>query len=827
MGDNHKTTRQLIKEIEELRQRNAQLKTLEIERTRTDKVLQERSEKFGFFYGSELIAMYITSIETGRPVDANNKGVHFAGYSSKEKFLAEFVSVNYHTHPEKRKELINELRLKGEVHKKEYKFIKKDGTPLWVEFYAKIHPEKGWIESALIDISERKQLENALKKSQEELEKKVDERTAALKLVNEQLKEAKDHLENILESSLDSIVVTDSTGYITRTNKSFLQLLGYREKELIGKHMAEFSPMKEGSYESTSGELIQINEEIFNATKTSMSILVEKGKMYRAMGYHIRKDNKLVPVEDSMVFLHNKKGERIGALAIIRDITERRKAEKELSEAKEFLENIFRTSIEGIIVSDNTGCITMANEAVEKILGYTEDELKGKCTVELLPRGSKHEERGKELIGALQEKNIITSFEITWIRKDGSFVDVEINASLLRDKEKTVIGSVGSIRDITDRKRAEEKIKETTDYLDNIIESSLDAVVVSDSRGYITRVNKSFFELTGYREKEVIGKHITELTPYEERTYESTSGEMVEIKEFISDAFEVIEKKLFEEGRISNWETYYLRKDRKIIPVETNVAYLYNEEGDAIGSVGINRDITERRRAERKIIEYQNKLRSFASQLTLIEEKERQKFAAFLHDQIGQKLFASKLNMEMLKKSASLKEMVKFSEEIFTLISQIIEDTRNLTFELSPPILHQLGFEPAIEWLTEHMSKQHSIVVDFEDDKREKAIDEDMKILLFQAIRELLTNITKHAQAKKAKVSIKRDETQLRVCVEDDGAGFTPPGKYSSEDKNGGFGLFSIKERLDHLGGHLKITSQPGLGTQVTLIAPLMTKRKN
>jgi len=504
-----------------------------------------------------------------------------------------------------------------------------------------------------------------------------------------------------------------------------------------------------------------------------------------------------------------------------------KRTEELLRKSEEHYNSLLETIPYGIQEIDTSGIISFANKAYDKIFGFEKGEAIGTSILDKLAHDSERKKLADYLKTLVKDQPPLTPYFEKNITKEGKIIDVQVDWNYKRDKKGSVVGLISVITDITKRKQSEKVFRKTKDYLDNIIESSLDVVVVSDSRGYITRVNKAFFELTGYRGKEVIGKHITELTPYEERTYESTSGEMVEIKEFISDALEVIEKPLFVEGKTSNWETYYLCKDGKIAPVETNIAYLYNEEGDAIGSVGVNRDISERKRSERKIIEYQNELRSFASQLTLTEEKERQKFATYLHDQIGQKLFVLKLKMEMLKKSESLKEMVKSSEEIFKLIDQIIKETRNLTFEISPPILHQLGLEAAIEWLTEKMHKQHSIVVDFEDDKREKTVDEYMKILLFQAVRELLTNIIKHAQSQKAKVSIKRDKTHLRVCVEDDGAGFIPLDKYSSKDKNGGFGLFSIKERLDHLGGHLKITSQSGLGTQATLLAPLKGKKES
>ena len=123
--------------------------------------------------------------------------------------------------------------------------------------------------------------------------------------------------------------------------------------------------------------------------------------------------------------------------------------------------------------------------------------------------------------------------------------------------------------------------------------------------------------------------------------------------------------------------------------------------------------------------------------------------------------------------------------------------------------------------------EQYNIIVSFKDDKQVKPLDVDVRFYLFQAVRELLLNVTKHSQAHNAKVSIGRDSTHIRICVEDDGVGFTPQSKHSSNDKNMGFGLFAIKERLDQLGGRLEIESQPNRGTRITLIAPLSSRNEN
>jgi PAS domain-containing protein len=280
---------------------------------------------------------------------------------------------------------------------------------------------------------------------------------------------------------------------------------------------------------------------------------------------------------------------------------------------------------------------------------------------------------------------------------------------------------------------ADEELRKTKDYLDNVIESSLDAILVSDNMGYLTRVNSSFLKLIGYNEEELIGKHVSEFTPYEEGVYHSTTGEMVEIDEnFIVDATEIAGNKLFEEGKITNWSSYYLRKDQKIVPVEMNITYLYNKNGETIGSVGINRDITERRQIERvlreyhqeleekvekrtatlkltneelqqeitqrqkteqKLINYQNQLKSLASEITLSEDRERRRLADYLHDEIGQQLFGVKIKLEMLKDSLSSHQDITVLGDSINTISAVIDNTRSLTSEISPPILHQIGLE--------------------------------------------------------------------------------------------------------------------------------------
>ena len=232
-------------------------------------------------------------------------------------------------------------------------------------------------------------------------------------------------------------------------------------------------------------------------------------------------------------------------------------------------------------------------------------------------------------------------------------------------------------------------------------------------------------------------------------------------------------------------------------------------------------EIAERKGAQEQLLNYQGQLQSLASELSLAEERERRRVATALHDNIGQSLALSKIKLGTLGEMASSTDITEPLEEIRKLIEETIQSTRSLTSELSPPVLYELGFEAAVEWLGEQFQKQHGILFSTEMDDQQKPLKDDIRILLFSAVRELLINVAKHAQASRTKISIWRNCDTIRVKVEDDGIGFNGFKNGSSVSRNGGFGLFSIRERLNHLGGHLEIESEPDRGTRVTLAAPL------
>lgn len=223
----------------------------------------------------------------------------------------------------------------------------------------------------------------------------------------------------------------------------------------------------------------------------------------------------------------------------------------------------------------------------------------------------------------------------------------------------------------------------------------------------------------------------------------------------------------------------------------------------------------ERMRSEIKLINYQKELQSLTSRMSLIEEHEKRRIAAELHDCIGQPLALSKIKLSQLNKMSPSNELKGIIGELLALIETTIKETRTLTFELSPPILYELGLSHAFKWLIEQFREKHGLEIVLEDNELKKPIDHNIRFFIFQAVRELLVNVVKHARATKVKISVISDD-RLIITVYDNGAGFPDPASVKS-----GYGLFNIRERMNHINGEFKIDSGTGKGTKVTLAVPL------
>ncbi len=237
-------------------------------------------------------------------------------------------------------------------------------------------------------------------------------------------------------------------------------------------------------------------------------------------------------------------------------------------------------------------------------------------------------------------------------------------------------------------------------------------------------------------------------------------------------------------------------------------------------------EIEKSQQSESLRISHENKLRELAAQLLFTEERERRRLAGDLHDRIGQALAFCQIKLGLLTQINQNRYLDDKIKEVHDGIEQIIQETRTLTFEVSPPVLYELGLEAAIEWFAEETEKQHHIKVHITSDISDPLNIETLNVFAFRALRELTLNVVKHANAQNIEIHIRHFADRLHLQVIDDGVGFDTAALWPHGSTDCGFGLFSIQERAESLGGHFSIQSTPGTGTHAELILPTKIEGK-
>lgn len=283
------------------------------------------------------------------------------------------------------------------------------------------------------------------------------------------------------------------------------------------------------------------------------------------------------------------------------------------------------------------------------------------------------------------------------------------------------------------------------------------------------------------------------------------------------------------------------RLDGSVITVAASAAPIVYQGQQAVQV--LLRDISDRKRAQQSLFEANEQLtelaatldrkvaertavamhrteqlRRLAEELSLTEQRERRRLARVLHDHLQQLLVAAKFRTSMLSRSDD-PTVRRSADNLLTVLDDSIAACRSLTSELSPPILSEAGLMPAIHWLRRWMAEKHELRVDVRPDQLDVELPESAKVLLFEAVRELLFNVIKHSGVRKAEVVLSVHDDMLSVRVSDAGRGFDTS-QVGWGDKTG-FGLFSMKERLSLLGARLEIDSRPGGGSRFEILIPM------
>jgi len=506
-------------------------------------------------------------------------------------------------------------------------------------------------------------------------------------------------------------------------------------------------------------------------------------------------------------------------------ITERKKAEEEIKRAAEEWDRTFNAIADLVFIVDKDFTITKMNKAFPEALKLKPEDIIGKKCYELLHKSDKPWP-GCPFEKAKKDKEPCTQE----VEDPNIGIPLLISTSPIFDDNGKLVGAVHIAKDITDRKNTEQSLRESEERLRVALSASQmgtwrwDPATNQDTR------DASFNGILGLEAVESTQPVEDFLQRVHPEDRDMVDGEI---------------QRTLREHCTYVAEFRIVRPDGTVRWLRDQGKPLYDEDDHILYLTGAVIDITERKRAEEALQKARDELeirveqrtadlaranvqlRSLASELSLAEERLRRRIAMDVHDHVGQNLAISKIKIESLRESATSPELAEDLEEIRDLIAQTIESTRSLTFELSPPVLYELGFEAAVEWLVRQTRQQYGLSADFKAEGQTKPLDNNVRVLLFQAVRELLVNVAKHAQAHNVTVSTRRVGNEIRVSVEDDGVGFDISQTGSHDYKTGGFGLFSIRERLGHIGGRLEVESRPGLGTRVTLTAPIDQDSQN
>jgi signal transduction histidine kinase len=245
------------------------------------------------------------------------------------------------------------------------------------------------------------------------------------------------------------------------------------------------------------------------------------------------------------------------------------------------------------------------------------------------------------------------------------------------------------------------------------------------------------------------------------------------------------------------------------------------ERGHVLRFWGSGRDVTAMREAESALAQHDSQLRALATEITLAEERARRKLASELHDGPAQNLAGMAMQLAELKRGMDDRDQLQLLVEAEQVLADATTQTRTLMLELAPPGLHESGLVEALRWLANRVSEQQRVTVTVDDDGTPKPLEDQVSVLLFQTVRELLQNVVKHARSKRATVRCLILDDMFSLDVIDPGIGFEVNAIDRLPTRQGGFGLFSIRERLKLMGGSIEIHSIVGEGTTVRIRVPL------
>ena len=636
----------------------------------------------------------------------------------------------------------------------------------------------------------------------------------------------KDHYGQILEQVVDGFWSWDVTRDEAFLNPRYCELLGYSPDE------AHFN----------SSIFLKLIHPDDAAAMTAILQEYFEGKRNASLAEFrmIKNDGSVIWVrERASVVDRDSSGKPRRLVGSVINITDYKLAELELRASHELLRNLTRqlpgALFQTLLTADGKFSTPYASNGVFDLYGIAPDEI----TEDISPIMERFHPDDRDAIMAsiMESAKTLRMWEHEYriLLPDKSLKWLRGQALPMAQSDGSTIWH-GFITDITERKVMEMSLKESEERYRRLFEVESDAIfLVSCLSGRFVDANQAALKTYGYSKEELLDMVFTDVSAEPDRTNANLENNVTHVP--------------------LRW---HRRKDGSIFPVEISGSY-FDALGDTIHVAAI-RDVSERIKAEQfreetleqleqqveertasltsaneklsleieerkqteaELLDYQRRLEELGLEISITEEQVRCRIASELHDQVGQCLMLSKIKVDSLADSDLSPEQLTTVKTLERLLEKTIHDIRSLTFQLRPPILVQAGLEAAVRWLADEFKEQHGLLVEFIDDRQPKPLTDELRAYLFQAVRELLLNVAKHAGTNRACVIMQKAHDTLTISVEDNGTGFDPAAAIMRRPRSGGFGLFNVQQRTQYFGGIFTIESSPGCGCTATIVAPL------
>ena len=435
---------------------------------------------------------------------------------------------------------------------------------------------------------------------------------------------------------------------------------------------------------------------------------------------------------------------------------------------------------------------------IKQVLGYEDEEIPNDLEVwvtYVLP-----EDREAVMAAAqdcLEGRTAEYVFEHRMLHKDGSIRWVLVRGKVVRDKQGAPIRMVGTDRDITEHRQAEEALRKSEERFRNLVEQSNDIVWEVDTDGVYTYCSPKVRDILGYAPDEMTGKTPFDFMPAEE-------AERVA---------EVFSQTVATQRSFTSLEHKTTCRDGHEVVLECSGVPIFDSAGHLQGYRGIDRDITERKQTEKM-------QKEFSREIIQLQEEERKRVARELHDGVSQILSSLKFRIEGVEEEISHpdEKVLQETEKTKLLLDEAIQEIQRISQNLRPSILDDLGLKSAVRsFCEEFMDRTHTAVkLDF-CQFPEHHLPSELETTVYRSLQEALNNVEKHAQATKVRLCFSQEASYITMTVKDNGKGFELA---SIKQQKQGIGLRNIEERVAVVNGVLTVQSSPGRGTEVCIKIP-------